>query len=87
MSHCTRCGAAFHCAMADGGARVRAAAPAQNGSPAAAEAPCWCTELPMLLPVPIAGAAGCWCPDCLRDEITAQQRAQSGGSAATELKR
>lgn len=87
MSQCTRCGAEFHCAMADGGVRARESAPAPAGSPATAQAPCWCTELPMLLPVPLAGAAGCWCPDCLRAEIAAQQRAQSGGKAATELKR
>lgn len=92
MSQCTRCGAAFHCAMADGGVRAREAAPAlaQTGSSAAEEAPCWCTELPMLLPVPVAGAAGCWCPDCLRAEIAAQQRAGAAGKAeakaAAELK-
>ncbi|MYM41346.1 hypothetical protein [Duganella qianjiadongensis] len=87
MSQCTRCGAQFHCAMADGAAPAIDAASAQSGSSAVAEAPCWCTELPMLLPVPVAGASGCWCPDCLRAEIAAQQRAHAGGSAATELKR
>ncbi|WP_374363481.1 hypothetical protein [Pseudoduganella danionis] len=86
MSLCTRCGAEFHCAMADGAGRTSDAAPVQNGSSAVAEAPCWCTALPMLLPVPLAGAAGCWCPDCLRAEIAAQQRAAPTGSITTELK-
>ena len=38
-----------------------------------ASAPCWCTELPPVVPlppVPAAGAAaGCWCPACLRAHI------------------
>lgn len=87
MSQCTRCGAEFHCAMADGAVRDGGAAPAQTGSSATVEAPCWCTELPMLLPVPVAGAAGCWCPACLRAEIAAQQRAGAADKGATELKR
>jgi hypothetical protein len=55
MSTCTRCGAAFGCAMADG-----------------ASEPCWCTQLPPLVPVP-GEAAGCWCPACLEQHIDAQQ--------------
>jgi hypothetical protein len=53
MSLCTRCGATFGCAMADGG-----------------EGPCWCTELPPVVPVP-GVEAGCWCPACLRAHIAA----------------
>jgi hypothetical protein len=55
MSTCTRCGAAFGCAMADGAAE-----------------PCWCTQLPPLVPVP-GEAAACWCPACLKQHIAAQQ--------------
>ena len=34
------------------------------------DAPCWCTELPPVVPVPVPGAAAaCWCPDCLRKHI------------------
>jgi hypothetical protein len=55
MSTCTRCGAEFGCAMADG-----------------SDAPCWCTQLPPVVPVPGA-QAGCWCPACLRAHIEAQQ--------------
>ena len=51
MSQCSRCGAAFGCAMADG-----------------AEGPCWCTELPPVVPVPGVDAS-CWCPACLRAHI------------------
>ncbi|HEY1181709.1 MAG TPA: cysteine-rich CWC family protein [Rhodocyclaceae bacterium] len=47
-SRCSRCGAMFGCAMADGLA-----------------APCWCTTVPAVLPVPGADAR-CLCPDCLR---------------------
>jgi hypothetical protein len=34
--------------------------------------PCWCTQLPPLVPVPTE-AAGCWCPACLQQHIAAQQ--------------
>ncbi|MGZ3184318.1 MAG: cysteine-rich CWC family protein [Telluria sp.] len=65
MSTCTRCGAAFTCAMADG-----------------ADAPCWCTALPAVAPVP-PEAAGCWCPACLARHIAAQQELpQAPGTAA-----
>ncbi|WP_342115788.1 cysteine-rich CWC family protein [Pseudoduganella sp. OTU4001] len=65
MSTCERCGAEFHCAMAD-------AAPGQKPSGAPGETPCWCTFLPPALPVPgEAAAVGCWCPDCLRAHIAA----------------
>jgi hypothetical protein len=53
MSKCTRCGAEFGCAMADGG-----------------DAPCWCTALPQVVPVPGA-PAGCWCQACLKAHIAA----------------
>jgi hypothetical protein len=58
MSTCSRCGAQFGCAMADG-----------------SDGPCWCTELPPIVPVPVPvpGAPGvdtsCWCPACLRAHI------------------
>ncbi|NML60433.1 cysteine-rich CWC family protein [Massilia sp. RP-1-19] len=32
------------------------------------DAPCWCTELPSVVPVP-GEAAACWCPACLRQHI------------------
>ncbi|WP_296951742.1 cysteine-rich CWC family protein [uncultured Massilia sp.] len=58
MSACARCGAAFGCAMADGG----------DG------APCWCTRLPAVVPVPADGtAAGCWCPACLEQHIALRE--------------
>lgn len=56
MSTCSRCGAQFGCAMADG-----------------LDAPCWCTRLPPLVPVPADGAgpqaSGCWCSTCLEQHI------------------
>ena len=59
MSTCSRCGATFGCAMADG-----------------SDGPCWCTELPSVVPLPGEGAA-CWCPACLRAHIAGA--AQDGG--------
>jgi len=57
MSLCTRCGAAFGCAMVDG----------NDG------APCWCTRLPPVVALPPADeAAGCWCPACLAQHIAQQ---------------
>jgi hypothetical protein len=58
MSTCTRCGATFSCAMADGGP---------------ADQPCWCTALPPVVPVPgtDTAGAGCWCPACLRAQVDA----------------
>lgn len=35
------------------------------------DAPCWCTELPPVVPVPDQAAA-CWCPACLRRHLDAQ---------------
>lgn len=70
MSTCSRCGAAFGCAMVDGG-----------------DGPCWCTQLPPVVPVPkVAGAdvpvtgtgaavdTACWCPACLKAHIAEQSR-------------
>jgi hypothetical protein len=54
MSKCTRCGAEFGCAMADG-----------------ADAPCWCTALPPVVPLP-GVQAGCWCPACLKAHIASE---------------
>jgi hypothetical protein len=70
MSACSRCGATFSCAMADGGD------PAQ---------PCWCTALPAAVPLPAgegAMAAGCWCPACLRLHIDELRRKRSDTPAA-----
>ncbi len=61
MSTCTRCGAAFSCAMADG---------------ANADVPCWCTALPAVVPVPGAPAA-CWCPACLKQHIAALEQPET----------
>lgn len=32
------------------------------------DAPCWCTELPPIVPLP-GEPATCWCPACLREHI------------------
>jgi Cysteine-rich CWC len=63
MSICERCGATFHCAMAD---------PGPDGK--LETTPCWCTALPPVVPVPAvqAAAVGCWCPACLRAHIAAR---------------
>jgi hypothetical protein len=62
MSTCERCGAEFHCAMAD--------APAgQKPTGAPGETPCWCTFEALAVPVPGQAAVGCWCPACLRAHI------------------
>ena len=67
MSVCSRCGATFTCAMADG-----------DGSQ-----PCWCASLPLVMPVPSPGVSApasdpsCWCPDCLRRHIAATTAAPS----------
>jgi hypothetical protein len=58
MSTCTRCGAQFGCAMADG-----------------SDAPCWCAELPPVVPVPGAEAR-CWCPACLRQHLAGSASAE-----------
>ena len=63
MSRCSRCGAAFSCAMVD------AAADAAAG-------PCWCTALPAIVPVPGVDAS-CWCPACLKLHIATQQASPS----------
>jgi len=34
----------------------------------ASPGPCWCTELPPVVPLP-GSEAGCWCPACLRAQI------------------
>jgi hypothetical protein len=66
MSICTRCGAPFGCAMADG----------------SSEPCWCTTLPPVVpLPVQDAGqgtAPGCWCPACLRQHIAQLGRASSG---------
>ena len=69
MSICTRCGAAFGCAMVDG----------SDG------APCWCTLLPPVVALPPAGeAAGCWCPACLAQHIAQRPVAAPPMPAGTD---
>ncbi len=69
MSACKRCGAEFHCAMADG----------DDGNP------CWCTAMPPAVPVPSLDTdVTCWCPACLKEHIeqrAAQRAAQGPGDA------
>jgi hypothetical protein len=75
MSICTRCGARFGCAMADGGA----------GPCWCTTLP---PMVPVPVPAPAAqdtaqgsaqdGAPGCWCPACLRQHIAQQRPASSG---------
>jgi len=87
MSICERCGAEFHCAMAD--------APADRKPTGAAdETPCWCTFEAPAVPVPRTGAAtpadaeaadaavGCWCPSCLRAHIAGLQAAAPAAPGA-----
>ncbi|HEX8603499.1 MAG TPA: cysteine-rich CWC family protein [Pseudoduganella sp.] len=74
MSTCERCGATFHCAMAD----PEAGSTAGKGD----GAPCWCTLLPPAVPVPrqdtataaATRAVGCWCPACLKAHIAGLRR-------------
>jgi hypothetical protein len=67
MSICTRCGAAFACAMVDGG-----------GDPCW----CTALPPVVPVPVARSGAEqpvpGCWCPACLHQHIAQQQEASSG---------
>jgi hypothetical protein len=49
-------------------------------------APCWCTRLPPVVPVPAADSAAaplpaCWCPACLEQHI-AQQHPGAPGTQA-----
>jgi len=53
------------------------------------DAPCWCTTLPPVVPVPIPAppgaqqpAPGCWCPACLRQHIALQAEASSDTPSA-----
>jgi hypothetical protein len=68
MSTCTRCGASFGCAMADGGAEpcwcttLPPVVPVPVPAPSGAEQP----------------APGCWCPACLRQHIAQTAAASSG---------
>lgn len=40
------------------------------------DAPCWCTQLPLVVAVP-AAQAGCWCPDCLGQHVAVVGNASS----------
>lgn len=63
MSRCTACGAEFTCGMAD-----------RNDG-----APCWCSNLPAVLPLP-AGTGlekSCYCPQCLQRRIDDSRRGDS----------
>ncbi|WP_082439356.1 MULTISPECIES: cysteine-rich CWC family protein [unclassified Massilia] len=68
MSTCIRCGAAFGCAMVDGGTEPCwcTALPPVVPVPSGARAP----------------AAGCWCPACLRQHIAQQAGASPDTSGA-----
>jgi hypothetical protein len=37
------------------------------------DGPCWCTELPPVVPLPGVDAS-CWCPACLRAHIAETAR-------------
>ena len=67
MSICTRCGAEFGCAMADGGA---------------GPCWCTTLPPVVPVPAAQAGAGdaapGCWCPACLRQHIAQQAGTSSG---------
>jgi hypothetical protein len=68
MSTCTRCGAIFGCAMADGG----------DGPCWCTTLP---AVVPVPAPVPSdknGAAPGCWCPACLRQHIAQQDAVSSG---------
>jgi hypothetical protein len=39
--------------------------------------PCWCTQLPAVVPVPDA-QAGCWCAACLRQHIAGRSLTERG---------
>jgi hypothetical protein len=36
------------------------------------EGPCWCTELPRMMPLPGLEAASCYCPGCLKIALAEQ---------------
>ncbi len=59
MSQCAQCGAQFSCGMVD-------------KDDAGDYAPCWCTELPPLLGVPLEGS--CLCPNCLQERLLQVQQ-------------
>jgi hypothetical protein len=69
MSICTRCGAEFGCAMADGGA---------------GPCWCTTLPPVVPVPEPAAqggnldAASGCWCPACLRQHIAQRAGTSSG---------
>lgn len=56
MSQCAQCGAQFNCRMAD-----------EFATQQERDAPCWCTQLPALVGVPLEGS--CLCPNCLHEKI------------------
>jgi len=71
MSICTRCGAAFSCAMADGDAApcwCTRLPPVVALPPTGADSP----------------AAGCWCPACLEQHIAHQADAARGMAPGAE---
>lgn len=67
MSRCARCGAAFHCAAADG---------------AGNDAPCWCMQRPPLDEKTLAELrqryGECLCPSCLAEIGEARQKEERG---------
>jgi hypothetical protein len=75
MSICTRCGASFGCAMADGGTEpcwcttLPPVVPVPVAAPPALETSQDASQ---------DAAPGCWCPACLRQHIAQQSKASSG---------
>lgn len=45
------------------------------------DAPCWCTALPAVVPVPGLDAS-CWCPQCLKQHIAAGLSPEPQGEQA-----
>jgi hypothetical protein len=70
MSTCTRCGASFGCAMADG-----------SDGPCWCTTLPPVVPIPLAEPQPSGvdqPAPGCWCPACLCQNIAQQAKAPSG---------
>ena len=44
-----------------------------------AAGPCWCTEMPKI--IPMGEATSCLCPNCLEKEIVRRQEAKAGAAS------
>ena len=67
MSICTRCGAPFGCAMADGGTEPCWCTTLPPVVP-----------VPVTRDAAQGNAPGCWCPACLRQHIAQHSNTSSG---------